>query len=105
MNTKELSKYLVNYLKNDMTERAVMLTAQWGSGKSYYIKNELCPYLKKEKLTYAVVSVYGLKDIKELNKNLYLELRTPKVIKNMHKESKNHIKVWGKTILKVWKVF
>lgn len=102
MNTEELNEYLTNYLKNDKTGKAVLLTAPWGSGKSYYIKNKLSPYLEKEELTYAVVSVYGLTRIKELNKSLYLELRTPKVIKdmNMHKEDGSCLKVWGKTILK-----
>lgn len=100
MNTEELNEYLTNYLKNDKTGKAVLLTAPWGSGKSYYIKNKLCPYLQKYNLTYAIVSLYGLRRIKELNKSLYLELRTPKVIKNMHKESKSHIKIWIKKIFK-----
>ena len=34
MDTKELNEYIKNYLDNDKTQRAIMLTAPWGSGKS-----------------------------------------------------------------------
>ena len=113
MNTQELNEYIKNYLQNDKTQRAIMLTAPWGSGKSYYVKYELCPYLLKYKLDYAVVSLYGLKDIKDLNKNLYIELRTKKTktvkfingisnkcCKNNSKEVMSTGKLIGKTIVK-----
>lgn len=47
MTIKELDAYIKDYTKNDKTNRAIMLTAPWGSGKTYYIKNELIPSLKK----------------------------------------------------------
>ncbi len=79
MNKMQLNEYIMNYVNNDKTQRAIMLTAPWGTGKSYYIKNELCPFLLNKKLNYAVVSLYGLSDIKELNKNIYIEFRTRKI--------------------------
>ena len=75
MNTKELNEYIKNYLEHDKTQRAIMLTAPWGSGKSYYIKNNLCGFLRENNLDYAIVSLYGLKDLGELSKNLYVEIR------------------------------
>ena len=50
MDTNELNIYINNYLENDKTQRAIMLTAPWGSGKSYYIKHSLCPFLIDNKL-------------------------------------------------------
>ena len=109
MNTEKLNQYLVKYLKNDKTERAIMLTAPWGSGKSYYIKNELCLYLREQNLTYAVVSLYGLRDIQELNKSLYLELRFNKLqlkkdideaAKIFCRKNSNEAKAIGSIILK-----
>lgn len=96
MTTKELNNYVMSYLKNDKTQRAIMLTATWGSGKSYYIKNDLCPFLLENKLDYAVVSLYGLKDIKELNKELFLEIKFRKSQKN---RAKAFATTFGKTIL------
>jgi hypothetical protein len=55
-----------------------MLTAGWGTGKSYYIQKKLIPFLaKKENGAYSclVVSLYGLKTIEDISKNLYLESR------------------------------
>lgn len=113
MNTKGLNEYLKNYLINDKTKRAVMLTGPWGSGKSYYIKHELCPFLLENKLDYAVVSVYGIKELKDINKSLYLEIRTKKlktikfvdkaskkIAKNNSEEVKSSGKIIGKTIVK-----
>ena len=40
MTIEELDAYIKDYTKNDKTNRAVMLTAPWGSGKTYYIKNQ-----------------------------------------------------------------
>ena len=98
MDTKELNEYIKNYLLNDKTQRAIMLTAPWGSGKSYYIKNSLCPFLLENELDYAVVSLYGLKEIKEVSKSLYLEVRAKKL--NGKSEKLATGKIIGKTLLK-----
>jgi len=52
-----------------------VLTGEWGSGKSYYIENELVPFLKEKKATAVVVSLYGLSDISTISKSIYMELR------------------------------
>lgn len=76
MTTNQLNKYIERYLEEDKTKSAIMLTGDWGSGKSYYIKHELLPYLKKEdKNRCVIVSLYGLKDISEISKSIYLEVR------------------------------
>lgn len=98
MDTKELNEYIQNYLKNDKTQRAIMLTAPWGSGKSFYIKNILCPFLHKNKKKYAVVSLYGIKDLKELNKSLYIELKAN--IFSKQTENQRKANIVGRTIIK-----
>jgi KAP P-loop domain protein, putative len=62
-------------LKKDKTRTAIVLTGEWGSGKSYYIENELVPFLKEKKATAVVVSLYGLSDISTISKSIYMELR------------------------------
>lgn len=81
MTNYELNKYIQHYLENDKTHSAIMLTGEWGSGKSYYIKHELIPFLNSDGLDRCViVSLYGLSDISEVSKNIYLEMR----IRNKH---------------------
>lgn len=93
MNTTELNEYIKNYLKNDKTQRAIMITAPWGSGKSYYIKNNLCAFLRENILDYAIVSLYGIRSLKEINKELFLEIKLQKAQKKC-----KWIGVWGKTL-------
>lgn len=62
-------------MKKDKTRTAIVLTGEWGSGKSYYIENELVPFLKEKKATAVVVSLYGLSDISTISKSIYMELR------------------------------
>ena len=37
----ELNKFILNYLENDMTSRAIMLTGEWGSGKTSIVNMAL----------------------------------------------------------------
>ena len=74
MTNYELNKYIQHYLENDKTHSAIMLTGEWGSGKSYYIQHELIPFLNSDVPNRCVtVSLYGLSEISEVSKNIYLE--------------------------------
>ena len=89
MNTTELTEYIKNYLENDRTRSAIMLTGEWGCGKSYYIQNILTNELNKNNQDLAVVSLYGIKSIADLNKSIYLELRAKKAIKKISNKFTN----------------
>ena len=84
MTYKEVNGFILNYIKNDITGRAIMLTDEWGAGKSYYVKNTLKPFLESKKggkYKCVIVSLYGLSDISEISKAIYMELRTIKKYK------------------------
>jgi len=42
----DFNAYILNYIKNDKTKSAVMLSGSWGTGKSYYIINSLIPFFE-----------------------------------------------------------
>lgn len=96
MTYNELNEFILNYLEYDITGRAIMLTGGWGSGKSYYVKNTLKPFLEEKKHKCAIVSLYGLTNVSEISKAIYLELRTIK--KEPESESGNTAKVVGKIV-------
>ena len=103
MNTNELNTYIKNYLEHDKTQRAIMITAPWGFGKSYYIKNDLCKFLHDNKLDFAIVSLYGIESLKEINKELFLEIKLRKAHKRFGAWAKTILSgtaVVGKTLLK-----
>jgi hypothetical protein len=99
MTDMEYNLYIENYLKNDKTKSAIMLTAPWGMGKSYYIQNCLIPHLEDttEKKC-VVVSLYGLNDTKEISKAIYFETRAK--IACAKNEKVQAGKIFGKTIIK-----
>ena len=80
MKADKLNAYIKHYLVADRTKSAIMLTAGWGTGKSYYIQNELLQYLKDNgEHQCIIVSLYGLTSIKDVSKSVYLEARTKKL--------------------------
>ena len=93
MTTDEYNSYIKNYLENDKTQSAIMLTAPWGTGKSYYIRNDLSRFLEENKLSYAIVSAYGLSSIADINKELFLEIKFQKT-----KRQCKWLATFGKTI-------
>lgn len=101
MTYQDLNQYILHYLTEDKTKSAIMLTAHWGSGKSFYIQNELKPFLEKEENgshKCLVVSLYGLKELSEISKALYLESRAKFLNNNSEKMEAG--KLATKTILK-----
>ena len=98
------NSFIKNYIENDKTGRAVMLTSDWGTGKSYYINHTLKPFLKSDnggKHDCVIISLYGLTNISEISKSIYFGLRS--IVKSDNTEMKSTgkavAKIVGKTIL------
>ena len=73
MTIDEINKYILHYLKADKTHSAIMLTGAWGSGKSYYIQNNLCPFLAQKEngeIQSIIVSLYGMTRLSDISKSL-----------------------------------
>ena len=95
-----MNAFIFNYLKYDISERAIMLTGEWGSGKSFYIKNTLKPFLEDKdqgNSKCVIVSLYGLSDVSEISKAIFLELHP--VIKKSDSAVGSAAKAVGKTLL------
>ena len=99
MTTEELNDFIKHYIEMDKTQSALMLTAPWGTGKSYYINNVLVPFLNEtcEKKC-LIVSLYGLKDTKDISKSIFLESKMKAISKN--NTGLNAGKIVAKTVVK-----
>lgn len=74
MDNSIYNEFIKNYVLNDITHSAIMLTAPWGTGKSYYINNDLKPYLLNNcNKKVIIVSLYGMTETREISKAIYLE--------------------------------
>lgn len=91
----DISLPQMRYLVEDKTHSAIMLTGAWGTGKSYYIQNELVPFLKEEHEKECVtLSLYGIKSTAEISRSIYIELRAKTL------SAKGEAAVAGKLIAK-----
>lgn len=79
----ELCEIVENYIKQRDTDFAILINGEWGSGKTYFLKNALKDVIenvgcvvKDEPKNYDLVyvSLYGVTTIDELQKRLFLEL-------------------------------
>lgn len=99
MTPTELNEYIKHYLEKDKTHTAIMLTGEWGAGKTYYIEHELIPFLQKDKKSRCVViSLYGMESISDISKSVYMELRIKALKKNSERFEAG--KLIAKTIVK-----
>ena len=99
MTELELNNYIKHYLEKNQTHTAIMLTGEWGVGKTYYVEKVLVPFLKDGEMNRCiVVSLYGLESISDISKSVYMELRMKSIEKNS--EAMATGKLITKTIIK-----
>ncbi|MCR5730882.1 MAG: KAP family NTPase [Ruminococcus sp.] len=73
MNRAEMNKFIADYLQNDKTTFAMMLSGEWGTGKSFYIKGELSKEIKDNGNELMVISLYGMSNLQELSQRICYE--------------------------------
>lgn len=73
MNRAQMNKFIADYLQNDKTTFAMMLSGEWGTGKSFYIKGELSKEIKNNGNELMVISLYGMSNLQELSQRICYE--------------------------------
>lgn len=90
----EIIDIVKEYIENKNTDYAIMIDGEWGSGKTYFVKNILEKRLKEiggDKLLeikFIYVSAYGIKETKELDNKIYEKI----IIEFLPQEFKNKYK-------------
>lgn len=79
---ENITFHLLNYI-NNRTNYAVIISGNYGIGKTYYIKNQLFPQIQKimiddngvekQKFRTIVISLFGVKNIEEIEKLIFFE--------------------------------
>jgi hypothetical protein len=94
LSNKEIIEIIQDYIKDDIYKSAILINGKWGSGKTFFIKEELFKVITNdrkydEKNIY--ISLYGLENIKEISNRLYSELCSETLVKisGVEKESIN----------------
>ena len=94
---EELVESILDYVRADYTDYAIMINGEWGSGKTYFwnnkIKNKIeSLQLNGKKYTTIYMSLYGISNLEDISKKIFIET-TQLMDKNMKKYMDTHDQV------------
>ncbi len=96
---EDLVESILDYVRSDYTDYAVMINGEWGSGKTHFwnhkIRNKIeSIQINGKKYTTIYMSLYGISNLEEISKKLFIET-TQLMDKNLRKymESKDISKI------------
>lgn len=67
---EKITEILLNYINTEKKDYAILINGKWGSGKTYYLKNDFKKSIGEKKITY--VSLNGIKTTEQISTNLLL---------------------------------
>ena len=86
---EDLVESILDYVRADYTDYAIMINGEWGSGKTYFwnhkIKNKIeSLQLNGKKYTTIYMSLYGISNLEDISKKIFIET-TQLMDKNLKK--------------------
>ena len=74
----ELVESILDYVRSDYTDYAIMINGEWGSGKTYFWNNQIKQKIESLKLNgrrYKAIymSLYGISNLEEISKKIFIE--------------------------------
>lgn len=96
-NEEQIKRTLMDYINTEYHDYAILIDGQWGSGKTFFIKNVVVPMIKdrtSKKTLY--ISTYGIKSTKDIDKKIYFEIINSNI---PQKKSINLIKKGSKVVI------
>ena len=91
---EDLVESILDYVRADYTDYAIMINGEWGSGKTYFwnhkVKNKIeSLQLNGRKYTTIYMSLYGISNLEEISKKIFIET-TQLMDKNLKKYMDTH---------------
>lgn len=86
---EDLVESILDYIRADYTDYAIMLNGEWGSGKTYFWNHKIKPKIESmqvngKRLTAIYMSLYGISNLEEISKKIFIET-TQLMDKNLKK--------------------
>ncbi len=86
---EDLVESILDYVRADYTDYAIMINGEWGSGKTYFWNNKIRNKIDSLQLngkTYTTIymSLYGISNLEDISKKIFIET-TQLMDKNMRK--------------------
>ena len=85
----DLVESILDYVRSDYTDYAVMINGEWGSGKTYFWNNKVRKKIESmalngKRYTTIYMSLYGISNLEEISKKIFIET-TQLMDKNLRK--------------------
>ena len=86
---EDLVESILDYIRAEYTDYAIMISGEWGSGKTYFWNHKIKPKIEAmqvngKKLTPIYMSLYGISNLEEISKKIFIET-TQLMDKNLKK--------------------
>ncbi len=93
---EDLVESILDYVRADYTDYAIMINGEWGSGKTYFWNNKIKPKIdgmqfNGKKYSTIYMSLYGISNLEEISKKIFIETS-----QLMDKNVKKHIDITGR---------
>ena len=91
---EDLVESILDYIRSDYTDYAIMINGEWGSGKTYFwnhkIRNRIeSMHINGKQYTTIYMSLYGISNLEEISKKIFIET-TQLMDKNLKKFMNGH---------------
>lgn len=91
---EDLVESILDYVRADYTDYAIMINGEWGSGKTYFWNNKVRNKIESlslngKKYTTIYMSLYGISNLEEISKKIFIET-TQLMDKNLKKYMDSH---------------
>ena len=79
---EDLVESILDYIRADYTDYAVMINGEWGSGKTHFWNNKVrnkieSLQLNGRKYTTIYMSLYGISNLEDISKKIFIEIIFP----------------------------
>lgn len=102
MSSKEhIIEVVGKYINTKVVDSAIMINGEWGSGKTFFVKKILCPFIEEELgRKYIYVSLNGISRTDDISKEIFIKRLTSKDVElpNWMKKVKSYGVEVGKVI-------
>ena len=91
---EDLVESILDYIRSDYTDYAVMINGEWGSGKTHFWNNKVRKKIESMQLngrryTTIYMSLYGISNLEEISKKIFIET-TQLMDKNLRRFMNNN---------------
>ena len=95
----DLVESILDYIRSDYTDYAIMINGEWGSGKTYFWNHKIRNRIENmtvngKKLTTIYMSLYGISNLEEISKKIFIE-----TTQLMDKNLKRYMNSNGQTVI------